>query len=85
MSAHRKYKFSSVQLGRVYSMTRQNICYLIGKFGAETLEEPDRLFETLVVSGRRSRLRKTLSDPQARAQVAAAIKGLSNPSPLPAC
>jgi len=50
------------------------MCNVIQNYGVEIAANPDSLFAELVKSGRRSHLRQKLSDPQARAQAAAALK-----------
>ena len=70
----RKFQFSYAQFARAYQTSRQHIPNLVRYFGMEAVENPDRLFEVMATSGRRSHLRQKLTDPQARRKAAVALR-----------
>jgi hypothetical protein len=68
----RTYPKSFSQLGGLYGQTRQGISHLHKLHGTAILI-PEQLFQSLVSSGRQSKLRTRLSDPATRAQITKAI------------
>ena len=80
----RKFQFSYAQFARAYQTSRQHIPNLVRYFGMEAVESPDRLFEVMVRSGRRSHLRQKLSSPQERKKAAAALRAMSRMDELQA-
>jgi hypothetical protein len=68
----RIYPKSFSQLGGLYGQTRQGIAYLHKLHGTAILD-PEQLFQNLVSSGRKSKLRTRLSSPAERAQITEAI------------
>ena len=60
------------KLGRAYNVTAQTMSNLHRRHGV-VITDPDELFQSLVASGRQSRLRTRLSDPAERQRITAAI------------
>ena len=60
------------KLGRAYGVTAQNMSHLYKRHGI-VLTSPDELFQSLVASGRKSKLRTRLTDPAERAKITEAI------------
>ena len=73
----RKFQFSYAQFARAYQVSRQHVPNLVTFYGMPAVENPDMLFEAMVKSGRLSRLRQKLTDPQARRKAAAALRSMA--------
>lgn len=72
-------------LAASYGITRQRIHQLRQRHGVPlaAFADPDRLFEHLLQSGRRSRLRSKLSDPATRENIAEEINLAAIRGPVP--
>jgi len=68
----RIYPKSFTELGDLYCQTRQGIGHL-HKIHSTAILDPEQLFQNLVSSGRKSKLRTRLSSPAERARITEAI------------